>query len=248
MNVYDLIADHYSELFPVEAEKLDFIQHLCPLPGRLCDAGCATGDLALGLHQRGYDIYGLDLNAKMIGIAEQKAAHTFGIRTSGELAFHRANIADILQFGTCNGVLCFGNTLPHLPDEAALRRFFSSVYQSLQGYGIFIVEVLNYDRILAEKKMNFKDKETDAFIFKRRYDFLPDGNIKFTIEFTDKTHDTIDSDFTVLHPLQRQTLLTLFEQTGFQSAAAYSDYSFTESRAEDYAVVYVEKKCILKDA
>lgn len=74
MNVYDLIADHYSELFPVEAEKLDFIQHLCPLPGRLCDAGCATGDLALGLHQRGYDIYGLDLNAKMIGIAEQKAA------------------------------------------------------------------------------------------------------------------------------------------------------------------------------
>ena len=184
----------------------------------------------------------------MIGIAEQKAAHTFGIRTSGELAFHRANIADILQFGTCNGVLCFGNTLPHLPDEAALRRFFSSVYQSLQGYGIFIVEVLNYDRILAEKKMNFKDKETDAFIFKRRYDFLPDGNIKFTIEFTDKTHDTIDSDFTVLHPLQRQTLLTLFEQTGFQSAAAYSDYSFTESRAEDYAVVYVEKKCILKDA
>ena len=216
MNVYDLIADHYGELFPVEAEKLDFIQHLCPLPGRLCDAGCATGDLALGLHQRGYDIYGLDLNAKMIGIAEQKAAHTFGIRTSGELAFHRANIADILQFGTCNGVLCFGNTLPHLPDEAALRRFFSSVYQSLQGYGVFIVEVLNYDRILAEKKMNFKDKETDAFIFKRRY--------------------------------ERQTLLTLFEQTGFQSAAAYSDYSFTESRAEDYAVVYVAKKCILKDA
>ena len=239
MNVYDLIAEHYSELFPLEAEKLDFIQCLCPLPGRLCDAGCATGDLAVGLYQRGYSVCGLDLNAKMIGIAEQKAA---AIRTSGELAFHQADIADILQFGTCNGVLCFGNTLPHLPDEVVLRHFFSSVYRSLQERGIFIVEVLNYDRILAEKKMDFKDKETEDFIFKRRYDFLPEGNIKFTIEFTDKTHGTVGSDFTVLHPLQRKTLLTLFEQAGFQSVASYSDYSFTESRAEDYAVVYTAKK------
>ena len=239
MNVYDLIAEHYSEVFPLEAEKLDFIRHLCPLPGRLCDAGCATGDLAVGLHQRGYDIYGLDLNAKMIGIAKEKAS---GIRTSGELAFHQANISDILQFGICNGVLCFGNTLPHLPDETALRHFFSAVYQSLQEHGVFIVEVLNYDRILAEKKMDFKDKETDAFIFKRRYDFLPDGNIKFTITFTDKRHHTTHSDFTVLHPLQRQTLLTLFEQTGFRSVATYSDYSFTQSCAEDYAVVYTAKK------
>ena len=237
MNVYDLIAEHYSDLFPLETEKLEFIQHLCPLPGRLCDAGCATGELAMGLYQKGYNICGLDLNAKMIGIAKEKAS---GIRTSGELAFHQANISDILQFGTCNGVLCFGNTLPHLPDETTLRRFFSAVYQALQAHGIFIVEVLNYDRILAEKKMDFKD--TDAFIFKRRYDFLPDENIKFTIEFIDKQHNTVGSDFTVLHPLQRKTLLALFEQAGFQSVASYSDYNFTESDAEDYAVVYTAKK------
>ena len=60
MNVYDLIAEHYSGLFPLETEKLEFIQHLCPLPGRLCDAGCATGELAMGLYQKGYDICGLD--------------------------------------------------------------------------------------------------------------------------------------------------------------------------------------------
>ena len=239
MNVYDLIAEHYSELFPLESEKLNFIQQLCPLPGRLCDAGCATGDLALGLQQRGYNVYGLDLNAKMIGIAERKAAE---LCTSGALSFYHADIADILQFGTSNGVLCFGNTLPHLHDEAALRRFFSSVYQSLEAHGIFIVEILNYDRILAEKKMDFNDKETDAFIFKRRYDFLPDGNIRFTITFTDKRRNTTRSDFTVLHPLQRQMLLALFEQAGFQSVTTYSDYNFTPSRPDDYAVVYPAKK------
>lgn len=239
MTVYDLIAEHYSELFPLEAEKLDFIQHLCPLPGRLCDAGCATGDLAIGLYQRGYSVCGLDLNAKMIGIAEQ---HTSGICTSKELAFHRADIADILQFGTCNGVLCFGNTLPHLHDEVALRHFFSSVYQTLYTGGVFVIEILNYDRILADTKMNFRAKETKSFIFKRGYEFLPDGNIKFTIEFTDKRRNTVGSDFTVLHPLQRQTLLALLRQAGFKSIATYSGYSFTESNPEDYAVVYVAKK------
>ena len=242
MNIYDLIAERYSELFPLETEKLDFIRHLCPLPGRLCNAGCATGDLAIELWQQGYSVCGLDLNAKMIGIAEQKASHTFGIRTSGELTFHQADIADILQFGTFNGVLCFGNTLPHLHDEAALRHFFNSVYRSLHHHGIFIVEVLNYDRTIAEQKMDFKDKEAADFIFKRHYDFLPDGNIRFTITFTDKRHHTTHSDFTVLHPLQRQTLLTLFEQTGFRSVATYSDYSFTQSCPEDYAGVYAAQK------
>ena len=113
MNVYDLIAEHYSGLFPLETEKLEFIQHLCPLPGRLCDAGCATGELVMGLYQKGYDICGLDLNEKMIGIAEKKASC---IRKTGELMFYHADIADIMQFGKFKGVLCFGNTLPHLRD------------------------------------------------------------------------------------------------------------------------------------
>ena len=126
--------------------------------------------------------------------------------------------------------------------EDILRRFFSSVYRSLEEHGIFIVEVLNYDRILADKKMDFKDKETKDFIFKRHYDFLPDGDIRFTIEFTDKQRSTAGSDFTVLHPLKKQMLLALFKQAGFKSVSAYSDYSFTESRAEDYAVVYTAKK------
>ena len=52
----------------------------------------------------------------------------------------------------------------------------------------------------------------------------------------------VGSDFMVLHPLQRQTLLDLFEQAGCQSVASYSDYSFTECGAEDYAVVYTVKK------
>ena len=90
--------------------------------------------------------------------------------------------------------------------------------------------------------MDFKDKETKDFIFKRHYDFLPDGNIRFTIEFTDKQRNTVGSDFTVLHPLKRQMLLALFKQAGFKSVSAYSDYSFTESHAEDYAVVYTANK------
>ena len=73
MNVYDLIAEHYNELFPLESEKLDFIQRLCPPPARFCDAGCATGDLAVELSQRGYNVCGLDLNAKMIALAKENA-------------------------------------------------------------------------------------------------------------------------------------------------------------------------------
>ena len=241
MNVYDLIAEHYNELFPLESEKLDFIQRLCPPPARFCDAGCATGDLAVELSQRGYNVCGLDLNAKMIALAKENALRK---NTRCELSFYQADIVDINRFGKYNGIFCFGNTLPHLKDDETIRHFFSSVYNSLKVNGIFIVEVLNYDKILYEKKMEFKEKETDNFIFKRHYDFLQDGNVKFTISLTDKLHDISSSDFTILHPLKRNTILSLFEQAGFQSVESYSDYRFTKSNAEDYAVVYVARLCV----
>ena len=40
MNVYNLIAEQYSELFPLETEKLDFIQCLCPLPHKIVKYLC----------------------------------------------------------------------------------------------------------------------------------------------------------------------------------------------------------------
>ena len=99
-------------------------------------------------------------------------------------------------------------------------------------------------KYFVKKKMEFKEKETDNFIFKRHYDFLQDGNVKFTISLTDKLHDISSSDFTILHPLKRNTILSLFEQAGFQSVESYSDYRFTKSNAEDYAVVYVARLCV----
>ena len=240
MNVYDLIAEHYSELFPLEAEKLDFIRHLCPLPGRLCDAGCATGDLAVGLYQRGYSVCGLDLNAKMIGYAKSAAAKN--LQPENKIRFETESLTAIGRIGIFDAVLCFGNTLPHLADGTEVSAFFASVYKSLSDNGTFVFQLLNYDKILSEKKADFVIKETDGLIFKRRYEFLPNGKIEFIIEFTDKMQGKTHTGSTALLPLTRQTLCTIAEKTGFTSVTVYSDYGCTESDLHEYSSVYIAKK------
>lgn len=240
MELYDLIADNYETIFPIESEKIDFIKKLCPPSARIFDAGCATGGLAIRLCKEGYSVLGVDLNNKMIELAKKAAAQNLG--TNADINFKTAGITDITEFGTFNAVLCFGNTLPHLPNEHIVSAFFHSVQKSLSDRGLFLFQILNYDKILSDKKIDFRVMETAAFIFKRHYEFLLGGKIKFIIEFTDKKRNKTHLGSTILLPLIQQPLCALLHKAGFKSVRAYSDYGLTKSNLQEYSAVYVAKK------
>ena len=240
MELYDLIAGNYEKIFPLENEKVDFIKTVSPPPARILDAGCATGELAIALSKAGYETFGIDLNAKMIGYAKSAAAKN--LQPENKIRFETESLTAIGRFGIFDAVLCFGNTLPHLADGTEVSAFFASVYKSLSDNGTFVFQLLNYDKILSEKKADFVIKETDGFIFKRRYEFLPNGKIEFIIEFTDKMQGKTHTGSTTLLPLTRQTLCTIAEKTGFTSVTVYSDYGCTKSDLHEYSSVYIAKK------
>lgn len=236
MKLYDLIAKNYETIFPLEKEKIDFIKTLCKA-GRVFDAGCATGELCFTLLDNGFQAAGIDLNKKMISIAQNK------IKTeASHIRFEVEDMRNILNFGQFNAVLCFGNTLPHLKTEDHVFSFFVSVHKSLLEKGVFIFQILNYDKILSEQKQEFRIVETPLFIFKRSYEFLHDGTIKFIIEFTDKEQNKTLSDYTVLLPLKRNFLKTGLEAAGFKKVHTYSDYNFTPSDLTEYSTIYVAEK------
>jgi len=238
MSLYNLLAERYGEIFPLEAEKVEFVRALCPAPpARVVDVGCATGDLALALRGLGFSAVGIDLNARMIDLAADR-----GARYSDGLEFRVLNMLDVAEIGSCDCAFCFGNTLPHLASLAEVLAFFRAVYSILPTRGVFAFQLLNYDRILAERHADFPAIETAHIAFRRRYEFLPDGRVDFRVELRDKATDQAYADSTALMPLRRADLLDGLTQSGFGAPLVFSDYGHTKSDGREFSSVYVCRK------
>ncbi|MEO7384837.1 MAG: class I SAM-dependent methyltransferase [Novosphingobium sp.] len=64
---------------PMYLEKaLRFLQSV-PSGASVLDAGCGGGDFSVGLHQAGLKVYGCDLNASAIAVADQRGIGRFAV-------------------------------------------------------------------------------------------------------------------------------------------------------------------------
>jgi len=73
MELYNILADEYDNIFPVDKELVNFVKAVFPNKKELLiDAGCASGALAVSLVFDGYSIIGIDSGEYMIKKAAEK--------------------------------------------------------------------------------------------------------------------------------------------------------------------------------
>jgi len=112
------------------------------------DAACGTGQHAIALARRGYDVVGADVSPDMISRARANAQEA-GVDVRFErLGF--GELADHLE-GHYDALLCLGNSLPHLTDETALQGALDDFHRVLRPGGLLVLQMRNYDRLLAER-------------------------------------------------------------------------------------------------
>src|SRR5687767_14656650 len=77
---YDRVAGEYAARLldeldnkPLDRELLDRFAERVAGKGRVCDLGCGPGQIARYLHERGVDVFGLDLSPSML--EEARKAH-----------------------------------------------------------------------------------------------------------------------------------------------------------------------------
>ncbi len=241
MNAYDMLAAHYDAVFPTDGELVAFVGGLFePDGGRLVDAGCATGGLVRALCARGFSVTGIDASRGMIERAQKNCA-AFPAAAS----FRQMDVSAIASLGRAHGVLCFGNTVPHLATEQKVCDFFSAVYEMLDDGGIFTFELLNYEKILKERAIDFRIIETENLIFRRAYRFLPDGGILFDLSLTDTSDGTEYKGTTPLLPLRKSFLHAAAARAGFRRIETYADYRGSPSSGTEFATVYVCRRSAL---
>ncbi len=224
---FDELSVQYDSMIPFEKavkRKKELFKNL--LKGSyktIVDIGCGTGSDSLALAEIGYKVTSFDPSAQMLNKARINAK-------SSELDL------DFYQFGASqipddfNGkydvVISFGNSFTNIPTD----EFESSVYKCfslLREKGELYIQILNYEKILLEKKRIVNIATGEEKYFVRFYDFN-ENQVVFNILQFDKVkpadHQLIS---TKIYPYSTDDFTMALKKAGFKSINYYSSLNFS---------------------
>ena len=194
--------------------------------------GAGTGNLAIALADNGIEVTASEPDGTMAESIRSKVD-----MKDLTLSVHTKAMEQIEEFqSNFDGVICIGNTLPHLPDEKSIEDFLSQCQKKLNKDGRLILQTVNYDKVLSTDDFSFPVIKKDDFSFKRRYEKVND-HIYFTSILTvneESTENTIP-----LYPITSQRLISLLTKAGFQSVQVYGNFKAEDFNRDSPALIVV---------
>ena len=224
MDFYNSIAEYYENIFPLKPAKCSFVlDNIKNIKNAyILDIGCATGELSAAIAESDHihKIEAIDLDEPMIKLAKAKYP-------SPKIEFSVLDMTLVDQVYKNNqfdAVVCFGNTLVHLPDRDIIYKMISGIKKVLKDNGIFLLQILNYEHILKNGISTLPLIDNKAIKFKRTYT-LGTGRIGFDTELTLKETGRVIKNRINLYPLVKDDLHNMFLEAGFSTIEYYSSFN-----------------------
>lgn len=225
MEFYKSIAKYYNYIFPFNPKQTEFISQRIVVDSestKIIELGCAVGTLLVELAKYYSNVYGIDLDEDMISIAK-----TLDYQNNTNIvAGNMLDFSDAFKITNYDGVLCLGNTLVHLHDETQIEKLVFNCYNNLKVGAKFLIQIINYDRILDQGIKELATIENDTIKFVREYDYLKNENrINFITELTIKEENKTLKNTQLLLPLRQAKLVHMLEDAGFNEIITYGDFN-----------------------
>jgi SAM-dependent methyltransferase len=152
--MYDELASVYEFLVPdvllepegAAAEFAAVVEQLEP-GARVLDCAAGTGQLAVGLALRGFDVAATDASEAMIA-RTRALAEARGVALAAE-ARSWNGLADRGWSERFDAVLCVGNSLTHAGGRAERRKALAAMAGVLRAGGLLVVTSRNWERLRA---------------------------------------------------------------------------------------------------
>ncbi len=228
--MYDLLSEYYDNLFTFNPKLKDFVFPFVTKGQQALELGSGTGRLTHLIGQLGMDSIGIDLDQKMTSIASTKYPNQ---------SFITDDILDYLDQTNqkFDLITCFGNTIAHL-DAQSIDHLFRQVKLHLNKNKYFIIQLLNYTKILSQKPDSLPDLVFNNLVLKRNYTYLKDEILFETILFKDD--DIFELGKQRLYPYTHMALIDKALQHGFESSF-YGKPDFSPYQLNDSHVYIVLK-------
>jgi len=243
MDFYQSLSPFYDEMIDFEArlkkEKPFFkkIVYSKKIKSAL-DIGCGTGLHSILLSELGIESWGIDRYPEMIKVAKENAKRKNVKAKFRKLGFENWHLNIKRNF---DSIFCLGNTLPHSLSKNKLKSIIKNVYNRLSAEGIFVIQILNYDRVMKLKERILSIKRVKNHTFIRFYDFfknLINFNILILSEENKKNGYKLIT--TKLRPIYKDELVNIIIETGFKRVKCYSDFEknrFYKNKSKDLVVI-----------
>jgi 2-polyprenyl-3-methyl-5-hydroxy-6-metoxy-1,4-benzoquinol methylase len=220
MSFYNKLSYYYDLLFPVEMDRIEFVDKLINKKNSdLIDIASGSGGYSIEFAKRGYNVTSLDSDENMINLVKEKASsQNLNIKTF---------VKDMLDVDSLSNekfdiAFCIGNSIVHLRNLNEINLFIRKV-KNILNKGHVIIQIINFDRIL-NKKIDYLPtlKNTDENItFKRYYEPFQD-NIKFKTIIN--INDIEYENEILLYPLRYEEVIKALKENGFKKIEVFSDF------------------------
>jgi len=173
----------WTERLQREAPLLEQVLGTAPV-GTVLDLGCGTGEHSRFLRSLGCKVTGVDASEAQIRAAREVDPGDGDPTPPRYVHGDLASIGALVPEGY-GGAICLGNTLPHLSELEMLKQFFAGLASRLLPGAPFLLQLLNYDRILDRGDRTFPltirpgESAGEETIFLRLMTPQPDGSLIF---------------------------------------------------------------------
>ena len=236
---YESIAKVYDYIFPKNRKQLEFVESIkkISIEEKILDIGCATGNLTELLGEKTGNVVGIDLDKVLLKEAKDKHPN---------LNFENMNMLEVnekFEENSFDRVVSFGNTLVHLDSREEVEEFFQKVYKTLKFNGFFIVQIINYNRIIEKNIKNLPTIDNEKVKFVRDYEYDKSiGKVDFITELTIKEANLNIKNNIKLLALTKIEIQKFLGETGFRNIEFYGDFEGRELSDNSEALIFVAQK------
>ena len=236
---YESIAKVYDYIFPKNRKQLEFVESIkkISIEEKILDIGCATGNLTELLGEKTGNVVGIDLDKELLKEAKDKHPN---------LNFENMNMLEVnekFEENSFDRVVSFGNTLVHLDSREEVEEFFQKVYKTLKFNGFFIVQIINYNRIIEKNIKNLPTINNEKVKFVRDYEYDKSiGKVNFITELTIKEANLNIKNNIKLLALTKIEIQKFLGEIGFRNIEFYGDFEGRELSDNSEALIFVAQK------
>lgn len=203
-----------------------------PLHSRVLDVACGRGRHALYLHQKGFDVTGIDL-------APQNIAHALRYQKS-RLHFAQHDMRTVFAPAAFDLVLNLFTSFGYFDDETDNLRAVQAMAQNLRPSGQLVLDFFNPDWVLTHQLKPYERKKAGGIVFEIRKE-IKDGFIVKSIDFEDNGHEYHFEEKVRLISLY--DFLDYFEAAGLQLQRIFGNYHLDAyDPAESERMIFLLKK------
>lgn len=205
---YKMLSKYYDKLFPFDEDTYNFLKSFTKKGDKILDIGSATGSYIKQFEKEGYDVTGLEFSKDFI------RDYNLLIGDMHNLPF---------KSGSFDFIYCIGNTLAHAKSRGDFSKIVTSSLELLKPKGVFLFQILNYDRILDNEIKRLPDIVVEDIIFERYYEYENQSKIEFKGVL--KHSDTQYKSKTTLIPITLEEIKWVAGKSKVNFVQFFGDFS-----------------------